>query len=265
MKILGIESTGNKVGACLWEDFRPRAEKTLSELGGHNHHLMPAINEVFKKVPFGPHDLDAVAVDVGPGRFTGIRLGLSAARTLALTLQKPLVETNSLEVLAAEGSGWQTGKSFVWDFQEDMVCSLLDALRGDVYMAVWRFHKLTEKSRRGVPSGRSYHTFGHHFKMVHQPTLYPFDRFLHFFQNCFQNQKLLFVGSAANRYHKELARAFGKRARFNTGVVDPKATWVAALGSEKFFRREVKLYQQVRALYLRPSYVEEAANKLRRP
>jgi tRNA threonylcarbamoyladenosine biosynthesis protein TsaB len=196
---------------------------------------------------------------VGPGRFTGIRLGVSAARTLSLTLQKPLIDITSLEALAAEGSGWQTGKSFVWNFREDMLCVLMDALRGDVYMAVWRFHKLTDKSRRGVPSGRSYHTFGHHFKLVHAPTLFPFDRFLHFFQNCFQAQTLHFVGSAAQRYRAALSKAFGRRARFNPTVIDSHAYWVAALGSEKFFRREVKSYNQVRPLYLRPSYAEEAA------
>lgn len=259
MKILGIETTGPRLGVCVWEDFRVRAEKTLPDTGAHSQHLMPALNDVFKKVPWGPQDLDALAVDVGPGRFTGIRLGVSAARTLSLTLQKPLIDITSLEALAAEGSGWQTGKSFVWNFREDMLCVLMDALRGDVYMAVWRFHKITDKSRRGVPSGRSYHTFGHHFKLVHAPTLFPFDRFLHFFQNCFQAQSLLFVGSAAQRYRKELAKAFGRRARFNPGVMDSHAYWVAALGSEKFFRREVKSYNQVRPLYLRPSYAEEAA------
>ncbi len=261
MKILGIETTGCHMGGCLWEDFRIRSEKSFSDGKSNSQHLMPALDGIFKKVPFGPHDLDALAVDVGPGRFTGIRLGVSAARTLSLTLQKPLVEMTSLEVLAAEGSGWQTGKSFVWNFREDMLCVLEDALRGDVYMAVWRFHKLTEKSRRGVPSGRSYHTFGHHFKLVHAPTLFPFERFLHFFQSCFQAQTLLFVGSAAARYKKDLSKAFGSRARFRPDVLEPKPYWVAALGSEKFFRREIKTYTQVRPLYLRPSYAEEAAAK----
>jgi tRNA threonylcarbamoyladenosine biosynthesis protein TsaB len=264
MKILGIETTGSHMGACLWDDFRVRADKSFIDGSGatRSPRLMAALDGVFSKASFGPHELDALAVDIGPGRFTGIRLGVSAARTLAQTLQKPLVEMTSLEVLAAEGSGWQTGKSFVWNFSEDMVCVLMDALRGDVYMAVWRFHKLTEKSRRGVPSGRSYHTFSHHFKLVHAPTLFAFDRFLHFFQSCFQAQSLLFVGSAAARYKKELAKAFGSRARFRPDVLDPKPHWVAALGSEKFFRREIKSFTQVRPLYLRPSYAEENASKI---
>lgn len=259
MKVLGIESTGAQLGACLWEDFRVRAFKTLGTGENQGHKLMPILHDLFKKVPWTPQDLDAVAVDVGPGRFTGIRLGVSAARTLSYILQKPLVEVTSLEALAARGSGWQTGKSFVWNFREDMLCVLTEALRGDVYVAVWRFHKISDRHRRGAPVGRSYHTFGHHFKLVHAPTLFPFDRFLHFFLNCFQAQSLLFVGSAAKKYRKQLSDAFGRRARFSPGVDEPDPHWVAALGCEKFFRREMKSYNQVRPLYLRPSYAEEAA------
>jgi hypothetical protein len=168
--------------------------------------------------------LDALGCGRGAGTVHGDSLGgFRGADAGSQTLQKPLVEMTSLEVLAAEGSGWQTGKTFVWNFRQDMLCVLMDALRGDVYMAVWRFHKLTEKSRRGIPSGRSYHTFGHHFKLVHAPTLFPFERFLHFFQSCFQAQSLLFVGSAAARYKKELAKTFGSRAHFRPDVIGSEA------------------------------------------
>lgn len=81
MKILGIETTGSHQGGCLWDDFRVRSEQSFVDPKSKNQRLMPALDAIFKKVSFGPHDLDALAVDVGPGRFTGIRLGVSAART----------------------------------------------------------------------------------------------------------------------------------------------------------------------------------------
>lgn len=253
MKLLAIETTGAELGACLWEDAKPRALKTEKR----PDHLMPLLDGLFKKSRWQPADLDGLVVDVGPGRFTGIRVGVSAARTLGQLLQKPVVEVSSLEAVAAEGSGWQTGKEFAWKFPHDLLCVLQDALRDEVYMAVWRFHKLTERSRRGTPSGKSLHTFGHHFKLVHAPTLFPFDRFLSFFQSCFQEQTLLFAGTAADRHRKSLSKAFGSRARFAPRIQNVDARWVAALGSEKFFRREVKAFGQVQPLYLRPSYVEE--------
>jgi tRNA A37 threonylcarbamoyladenosine modification protein TsaB len=93
--------------------------------------------------------------------------------------------------------------------------------------------------------------------------LFTFPAFLEFFRNCFQVQSLRFVGSGANRFRKELTQAFGRRARFSPDITEPDPHWVAALGSEKFFRREIKSYNQVRPLYLRPSYAEESRAKAR--
>ncbi len=261
MKILALETTRKKSGICLWEDFKVRAVKVENDTRSYSNRLMLNLNDIFKKVPWKAQDLDAIAVNVGPGKFTGLRLGVSAARTLGQILQKPVLEVTSLEALAAQGSGWQIGKPFVWKFSQDLLCVLTDALRGEVFMAVWRFHKLTERTRRSMPSGKTYHTFGHHFKLVHSLTLFPFDRFLSFFQSCFQVQSFLFVGSAAYQYQAELKKAFGRRARFLPNIAEPDARWVAAVGSEKFFRREFKSYNQLKPLYMRPSYAEETALK----
>ncbi|HRY29693.1 MAG TPA: tRNA (adenosine(37)-N6)-threonylcarbamoyltransferase complex dimerization subunit type 1 TsaB [Elusimicrobiota bacterium] len=252
MKLLALETIGTQMGACLWEDLRPRGFKT--EKGGDN--LMPLLDTLFRKAAWSPADLDAVAVDVGPGRFTGIRIGVTAARTLGQVLQKPVVEVNSLEAMAAQGAGWEAGKSFVWKFPHDLLCVLSEALHDEIYMAVWRFHRLADRGRTGAPE-RASHTFGHHFKLVHAPSLFPFGRFLSFFQSCFQQQTLLFVGPGAHRYRKSLQGAFKSRARFGPALENVDVRWVAALGSEKFFRREVKSFGQVQPLYLRPSYVEE--------
>lgn len=256
MKILALESSGARAGACLWEDFKPRAAKTDAD-GARSGHLLSTVNDLFKKAGWQPRDLDAVAVDVGPGRFTGLRMGVAAARTLGQTLDKPVVEVSSLEALAAQASGWQAGKSFVWRFPSDLLCVLSDALKDDVFMGVWRFHRLLAKNRGGTTN--AYHTFGHHFKLVHAPTLFRFDRFLAFFKSCFQAQTLLFTGSGAVRHKDALSKAFGARARFIAAAPDPDPLWIAALGSEKFFRRDAKMYNQVKPMYLRPSYAEEKA------
>ncbi len=261
MKLLAFETAGIYLSACLWEDNRVRAEKTDRQHPEDAHGFMPLLHGLFRQARWAPQDIDAVVVDVGPGRFTGLRVGVSAARTLGQVLQKPVVEVSRLEALAAQGSGWQMGKSFVWKFPHDLLCVLQEAPGNDVHMAVWRFHKLTERSRRGLASGRSLHTFSHHFKLVHAPALFAFDRFLAFFQSCFQQQTLLFAGSGAQRYRRDLQKAFGSHARFAPAFPDTEARWVAALGAEKFFRREIKSFNQVQPLYLRPSYAEENALK----
>ena len=254
MKILALETTGSRAGACLWEDFKPRAAKVGLDQGTSSDDLVPLVDQLFKKARWKPSELDAIAVDVGPGRFTGLRVGVAVARTLGQTLEKPIIEGNSLEAMAAQASGWLTGKSFVWRFPTDLLCVLSDALRDDVYMGVWRFHRLLARNRGGTT--RAYHTFGHHFKLVHAPTLFRFDKFLTFFRSCFQAQTLVFTGGAALRHRAEITAAFGERARFTVSG-EPDPTWVAALGAEKFFRRDMKLFNQVKPMYLRPSYAEE--------
>jgi tRNA threonylcarbamoyladenosine biosynthesis protein TsaB len=258
MKLLALETSTTRLSACLWEDFRIRALKAEPD-DRSSHRLLPLLDGLFRKARWSAQDLDAVAVDVGPGRFTGLRLGVTAARTLGLVLQKPVVEVTSLEALAAQGSGWEAGKSFVWKFPQNLLCVLTEAIRDEVYVAVWRFHRMAERGRRGPLPGRAHHTFGHHFKLVHAPTLFPFKRFLTFFQSCFQEQTFLFTGSAAARYRRELQKAFGRRVKFGPDDRDVDPRWVAALGAEKFFRREMKAFSQVQPLYLRPSYVETRA------
>jgi len=257
MKLLALETSGKRLGACLWEDYRVRGFKIDKDGESYSNRLMPLLDGLFKKTRWNISDVEAVAVDVGPGRFTGVRIGVSVGRTLGQVLQKPVIEVNSLEAVAAQSSGWEIGKSFMWKFSQNLLCVLTDARHGDLYMAVWRFHKLTGRSRRGPPSGKSYHTFGHHFKLVHAPTLFPFDRFLAFFQSCFQEQTLFFAGSAIPLYRQQLQKAFGKKARFAKSIEEVDPRYVAALGYEKFFRRDVKSYNEIFPLYMRPSYAEE--------
>lgn len=260
--MLALETAGTRLGVCLWEDFRIRASKTDARQEASSDHLMPLMDELFHKAKWTPAELDAIAVDVGPGRFTGLRLGVSAARALGQALQKPIVEVTSLEAMAAQGSGWELNKPFVWKFTPELLCVLADAMRGEVYMAAWRFHRPNERLRGNLASGKSLHTFGHHFKLVHSPSLFPFDRFLTFFQSCFQQQTICFAGNAVPLHRKKLQQAFGSRARFAAPEAHLDPCWTAALGSEKFFRREIKSFPQVQPLYMRPSYAEENAAKV---
>lgn len=86
----------------------------------HAEELTPMIERVLRQASIEIHDLDRLVVDVGPGRFTGLRVGLATVRTLALALAKPVVALTSLETLAAG--------------QDDAsVLVSIDARRGEVF------------------------------------------------------------------------------------------------------------------------------------
>lgn len=86
----------------------------------HAEELTPMVAEVMSDGGVSIDDIDRFAVDVGPGRFTGLRVGITTARTLALATERPLVGVTSLEALAAA-------------HPDKMVASIIDARRAEVF------------------------------------------------------------------------------------------------------------------------------------
>ena len=127
MRLLAIETATPAQSVALVEDDRLLAELSYEAQGNRGGMLLPTVDRVLRKAGVAPGDLDAVAVSVGPGSFTGLRVGLATAKGLALGAGARLAGMSTLEALA-EGYALTDG----------MICALLDAYRGEVYMAVFR-------------------------------------------------------------------------------------------------------------------------------
>lgn len=127
MWLLAIETATPAQSVALAEDDRLLAELSYEAQGHRGGLLLPAVDQVLKKAGVAARDLDAVAVSVGPGSFTGLRVGLATAKGLALGAGAALVGVSTLEALA-EG----------YAHANVTLCALLDAYRGEVYMAVFR-------------------------------------------------------------------------------------------------------------------------------
>jgi tRNA threonylcarbamoyladenosine biosynthesis protein TsaB len=91
MLILSLDSAGSGCGACLWRGGKVLAEASESMERGQDQRLMPLIEQVMQKGGPGYNDLDRIAVTRGPGSFTGIRIGLAAARGIGLAQNKPVI------------------------------------------------------------------------------------------------------------------------------------------------------------------------------
>ena len=107
MKLLAIDCAANLCAACVYDAAAGKElGRSVRDLGkGHAEHLMAVIDEALKAGGTDYAGLGAVAVSVGPGSFTGLRVGVSAARGLALALKIPAIGVTTLEALAAEASG----------------------------------------------------------------------------------------------------------------------------------------------------------------
>jgi tRNA threonylcarbamoyladenosine biosynthesis protein TsaB len=126
LKILAIETATPSVGCALWDDDGPVASFMLLARQRHAEVLMPAIDELCRQAGWTVADLTGVAVDRGPGLFTGLRVGVTTARTIATACRAPAAGVNSLEALAHPHRR-RTG----------LIAPVVDARRGEVYWALY--------------------------------------------------------------------------------------------------------------------------------
>jgi tRNA threonylcarbamoyladenosine biosynthesis protein TsaB len=127
--LLAFDTSSPTVTVAVHDGTDVVAELTSEETMRHGEQLTPLIDRVLREVGIVPQDLTAIAVGVGPGPFTGLRVGLVSARTMAYVLQIPVYGICSLDVLAAEAveTGTVTGPFVVAS----------DARRREVYLATY--------------------------------------------------------------------------------------------------------------------------------
>ena len=100
MKILALETSAKAVSAAVSENGRILASGYQDTGLTHSRTLMPIVEHILKNTDLKLSDMDAIAVAVGPGSFTGIRIGVSAAKGLAFSVDKPAVGVSTLAAMA---------------------------------------------------------------------------------------------------------------------------------------------------------------------
>ncbi len=131
--LLAIESATDTVGAAIVRDDDGEAERTHVGGRAHAEHLAPAIEEVCALSGCQVHDIDQIAVDIGPGLFTGLRVGVATAKALAHALGTGVLGVGSLDILAAAVSDRGDGEP------AGPVVAVVDARRGEVFAAAYQF------------------------------------------------------------------------------------------------------------------------------
>lgn len=107
MKVLAIDTSNYVMGVSLIEENTVVGEIITNLTKNHSVRLMPAVEQLLKECNVKPKELDKIVVAAGPGSYTGVRIGVTAAKTLAWSLQIPIVGVSSLEVVAANGVDFQ--------------------------------------------------------------------------------------------------------------------------------------------------------------
>lgn len=112
MRLLALDTALASCSVALWADGAVTVRRR-DMARGHAEALMPMIGAVLKAGPIGFADLDGLAVTIGPGYFTGLRIGLAAARGLALAAGLPLVGVTTLAAVAAEAEALAPAETFL--------------------------------------------------------------------------------------------------------------------------------------------------------
>jgi len=120
MKVLAFDSSSKTLAIAILEDEQLLAEMTINIKKNHSITLMPAIDFLMESLDLKPTDLERIVVAEGPGSYTGLRIAVATAKTLAHTLKISLVGVSSLRILVPESI-------------DGLVIPLMDARRNHVY------------------------------------------------------------------------------------------------------------------------------------
>jgi len=229
MIILGIETATKAGSAALVSESEIVAEYLLVAKR-HIEQILREIDQILIDAGRLLEECDGVAVSIGPGSFTGLRIGVSTAKTLAFAIQKPIFGISTLEAMACN-----------LPFASGYLCPMIDARKGEVYTALYQW---VEGTLRAIISERAVSpmTMIHQVAMIHQ-----LDR----------SHRIIFMGNGSNLYEGMILSEFGESAEFAPQHHNyPKASVVAGLGLNRLALQQFDRVEALIPTYLRPSDAE---------
>ena len=218
MLILGLETSTAQVGCAIGGHEGVLA--SAHSLSGRRHAetLTPMLDFVREQAGVELADIGVIAVDVGPGLFTGLRVGISTAKALAYSLQVPMIGVPSLDLLA-----------FPARFSPRLIAATIDARRGEVFHALYR----------QVPGG---------IQRLAEPVVAPPEELVS--ELMAQSAETLLVGDGALRY-EELFAEMGHLEVAEAGLAYPSAGSLVQLAHARALREEFIPHWELEPLYLR--------------
>ena len=222
MKILAVDTATKSCSVAVIDGDTLLAESTSFNGQTHSRHLLNIIDTVLGQAGLKIAQLDGFAVSIGPGSFTGLRIGISSVKGLAFSLNKPVVGVSSLQTLA-----------FQCKQNPYLICPILDARKQEVYFCHYRSKKgyLEKESQERVASPAEA------VRGIREPCV--------------------FVGNGAKLYQELISTGLGGMAHFaaeNQNTIQASA--VARLSLSRFKRQETDDVQLLVPHYIRKSDAE---------
>lgn len=131
MRLLAVDTSNKVASVAIFEDNKFLGEKITDDQKTHSEKFLPIIDELLKELNLNIKDIDMFAVSVGPGSFTGIRIGVATIKGMAQALNKKVIGVTSLEALIEMA-------------ESENVCAIINAKHGNVYVQIKYKNELLE-------------------------------------------------------------------------------------------------------------------------
>ena len=199
MKVLSLDTCHEVMGVAVCDEKVVLGEIVTNMKKNHSVRLLPAIQTLLKEVQIEPEKLERIVVAYGPGSYTGVRIGVTVAKTLAYTLDIPIIGVSSLEGLAQNGIRFH-----------GRVCPLFDARRGQVYTGLY-----------GKTENR--------FENIKKDRIILLTEWLEQLKR--EKQPILFIGKDLDKHGETIKSLLGDQACFaEAGEQNPRPGALALLG-----------------------------------
>jgi tRNA threonylcarbamoyladenosine biosynthesis protein TsaB len=227
MTILAIETTAKMGGISIIRNREIIAENMYSGVETYCKRLIPDIEKMFNSLDISWQELSAVAVSIGPGSFTGLRIGIATAKAIAFSLDIPILGIPTLDALAMN----------IAPCHDLLICPVIDARKEQIYTAIYKYNE----------------------NELIKTTPYIAIKPIEFFDTITQIGKTIcFLGDGLKKY-QELFNAFFPKIKYMTAPENlcyVKSSNIAWLADSRLKKGQTHNPATLQPIYIRPSDAE---------
>ena len=224
MRVLAVDTSSNVATVAVMENDLLLGEYILNHKKTHSQKIMPMIEQLLSDLELTANDIDIFAAAVGPGSFTGLRIGVATVKALAHAVGKRVVSVGTLEALAYNVPQC-----------EHIIVPIMDARRNNIFTASYIWDE--------------------GFKEVGEPEGITIEECV---EACGNFLETVFVGDGAIIHKDYIVEKLGDKAIFPHGaVLNSRASSVAAIAMERAKRGETQSYLEMKPYYIKKSQAEK--------
>lgn len=224
MKILAVDTSTIVATCAVIDDNKLLGEYILNNKRTHSQKIMPLIHDLLSNLQFKSEDIDVYAASVGPGSFTGLRIGIATIKGLAHVHDKPVIGVPTIDALA-----------YNFPHSNGLIVPIIDARRDRVYTGIYKWNS--------------------EFEVIRNQDVLEIDELINVLNE--MNEDIIFCGDGIDIYKDRLIHNIKSKIIFAPSHLNtPRASSVAELAKIKYLKGEVEDYYSLVPDYLRKSQAE---------